>query len=280
MRTNYNPWECIALKWIIVANITIFLIQNLLKLGNAQALWENYLSLSNSAIKSGYIWTFITYSFLHDTNNFFHIFFNMIVIFFAGKTIEPLIGTRKFLKLYFWSALLGGISWSLLNTTPQSHLIGASAAGFGLMVFMCLMYYEQYLTVLLFFVIPVLVKPKWLLWSFVIIEAFLYLFYEMPGKTVVASSAHLGGILGGYIMYYLLITKRSFLSESFFGKIFSPKRKNGSVIKTTYKVNIGDKQQLKKEVDRILDKITASGFGALTDEEKKTLDEAKEVLKE
>jgi len=47
---------------------------------------------------------------------------------------------------------------------------------------------------------------------------------------------------------------------------------------SSYNVNYGSKEYLRAEVDRILDKINSQGFGALTPEEKKRLDEAKDLL--
>ena len=46
----------------------------------------------------------------------------------------------------------------------------------------------------------------------------------------------------------------------------------------SYKVNRGKRNELQIEVDRILDKINATGFGSLTDSEKQTLDHAKDIL--
>jgi hypothetical protein len=56
------------------------------------------------------------------------------------------------------------------------------------------------------------------------------------------------------------------------------KRKKSEKRTTSYKVNITPHGDLKTEVDRILDKINSAGFGALTDEEKRLLDEAKDLL--
>ena len=60
---------------------------------------------------------------------------------------------------------------------------------------------------------------------------------------------------------------------------FKPKPKKPTTKAFPYKVNISPPRDLKKEVDRILDKINSQGFGALTDSEKKILDEAGDLLK-
>ena len=45
-----------------------------------------------------------------------------------------------------------------------------------------------------------------------------------------------------------------------------------------FKINFTNRKELQKEVDRILDKINKEGFGALSEEERSTLDKAKELL--
>ena len=57
---------------------------------------------------------------------------------------------------------------------------------------------------------------------------------------------------------------------------FKRRKKNEPHI--SYKVNRGKRNELQIEVDRILDKINATGFGSLTDSEKQTLDRAKDIL--
>jgi hypothetical protein len=52
----------------------------------------------------------------------------------------------------------------------------------------------------------------------------------------------------------------------------------GAVAQPAIRVNVGSRADLKAAVDRILDKINSKGFGALTPEEKRLLDEAKDLL--
>jgi hypothetical protein len=57
------------------------------------------------------------------------------------------------------------------------------------------------------------------------------------------------------------------------------RRKSQSARQTlAQKVNLSPRADLRAEVDRILDKINSQGFGALTEEEKRRLDEAKDLL--
>ena len=76
-----------------------------------------------------YPWGIITSMFLHD--GFFHLFANMITLYFFGTYLNRLIGSRKFLLVYFGGGILGGIFFVLL-APPLSLAIGASGAVFAL----------------------------------------------------------------------------------------------------------------------------------------------------
>jgi hypothetical protein len=109
------------------------------------------------------------------------------------------------------------------------------------------------------------------------------LLYELPGTSPIAHSAHLGGIFAG-IIYYRYVHNRaraSFGSSSSGTSVEPPewfKRKKTIHRNMTYQVNRSNRDELQKEVDHILDKINASGFGSLSDKEKQTLDQAKDIL--
>ncbi len=97
-----------------------------------------------------------------------------------------------------------------------------------------------------------------------------------------AHSAHLGGMLGGYLFYKLIYLRNPKSGRNDTFKIPNWLKQNPSKPRATaypYKVNIAPPKDMKKEVDRILDKINSQGFGSLTAEEKKILDEAGDLLK-
>ena len=273
----YRP-ENVALKWIIILNVAAFILQNVFTVWFNAPIMNQYLALSSAKLMSGYIWTVVTYSFLH--RDFFHILVNILAIFFAGRIVEPMFGPKRFIQAYIGASIIGGLLWMVLNPGDRDILVGASASGFGLITLFCLSQPNQPITFLIFLIIPVTLKPKWLLTSLIVIEVFLFLFHEFPRRSVVASSAHLGGILGGFIAY------RLFATMSYSGlrniKIETPQWVKNKVIHKTYspkyKVNVSNTDALKQEIDRILDKINSQGFGSLSEEEKKTLDRAKDIL--
>jgi hypothetical protein len=162
-------------------------------------------------------------------------------------------------------------------------MVGASASLMAILAFFCLLYPERPITLLLFFIIPVTMKPKSIFWGMLAISTGGILFYELPNKSYVAHSAHLGGMFAG-ILYYRYFHNRSI---SFFGSgstqttIEQPawfKRRDKKEQHISYKVNRGKRDELQTEVDRILDKINISGFGSLSASEKQTLERAKDIL--
>jgi hypothetical protein len=122
------------------------------------------------------------------------------------------------------------------------------------------------------------------------IVIFGFLFSELVGASGfgdIAHSAHLGGFAAGWL-FFRHIYQREWKSPDRAPAIELPgwmqRTKKRPVEATAYKVNIGatptalSKSELNAEVDRILDKINSHGFGALTDEEKRQLDMAKDLL--
>jgi membrane associated rhomboid family serine protease len=74
-------------------------------------------------------WRLVTAGFLHAS--FFHVAFNMVFIWFIGRSLEPSIGTARFVVAYVVSLLCG--SFGVLLIEPDSVAVGASGAAFGLL---------------------------------------------------------------------------------------------------------------------------------------------------
>jgi len=277
-RTNFFKG---TVKKLILINLVIFVLQQIMHVWFGSILIEKYFALSHENLRSGYLWTIVTYAFLHG--NFLHILVNMLAIYFIGQILETAVGPKNLLKIYFSSILLGGLAWVLLTKGSNSQiLVGASAGGFGLMTFFCLLFPEKPITVLLFFIIPISMRPKWILIGMLAIEGLLFLFYELPGKSFIASSGHLGGMLGGFIMYQFLMGKWRNLFHLKKISIEHPKwlkkHQSTKVTNVKYSVNISHSKPNEEEINKILDKIHHRGFASLTDEEKRTLHKAKDFL--
>ena len=113
--------------------------------------------------------------------------------------------------MYFSGAVLGGFVYLDLHFNDAYPVVGASAAVLALLTFFCLLRPEQPITLLLFFVLPVTLKPKWIFWGTLGISALGVLTSELPNvagsgaaHTRVAHSAHLGGMIAGILFYRYL----------------------------------------------------------------------------
>lgn len=274
--TNINPES--PIKWLLVASAACFILQNILVEGLNQGWLVGGLVLSGPGIQSGYLWTLWTYSLFHG--GIFHLLLNLLGLYFVGKPLEMYLGPRKLWGVYLSSVGLGGLAWLSLHVSSTNTLVGASAGILGLLTYFCCLYPQQPITLLLFFILPIQLKPKWLILGILGVEAFGLLATELKGEANVANSAHLGGILAGFMCFWLFekglklgtIKAKTFEKPKWLKmkKRFSPQ---------AFTVNISEKELLRKEVDRILDKINQEGFGSLSPHEKQVLDRAKEFLK-
>ena len=184
-RSNLNPvWILIALN-VILFVVTLATPSRIVSFGLAPAGFGERP------------WTIVTSLFLHGS--FGHILGNMITLYFFGKYLRLLVGSSKFLLVYFIGGILGGILYVLL-APPFSIAIGASGAVFALGGALAVM--RPKLRVLVF---PVPVPMP--LWS-AVIGGFVIISF-LPN---VAWQAHLGGLAFGVIAGYFFRRKERLVS--------------------------------------------------------------------
>jgi membrane associated rhomboid family serine protease len=185
-----------ATQAIIGANIVVFLLQ--MTMGQWAIIWFALWPLGASAAFGPGIgfepWQLVTYSFLHG--GIPHIFFNMFAVYMFGGTLEQLFGTRWYVALYFVSVVTAGVAQlavSQLMGSPYPTL-GASGGVFGLLLAFG-MYFPRRTIMLMFPPIPM---PAWLM---VTLYGALELYLGVTGTQAgVAHFAHLGGMLGAFLM--------------------------------------------------------------------------------
>ena len=279
-----------VLKNLIIANVVVFFIQmilgNILISGVPGDRWMDYFfALNPLGEKYNFqIWQLFTYQFMHGS--FTHILFNMFVLWMFGMEIENVMGSRKFLLFYLACGLGAGIAQTLIPPLLSQELaptIGASGAVFGVMIAFAMFFPDRY--IFLYFLIPI--KAKYLITIMVIFE-----FMSVGNQSVIAHMAHAGGALTGFL--FILLDRRGEFSgrrilNSFkkpknvfstgkFGQTFRKAVKKNDVEDAKfYDINDNSKKDdsvSQEEIDRILDKISQSGYQNLTDREKKILFEA------
>lgn len=281
MRQEYAPRPTSILTWILCALVAGFVVQNIFGRWLGSNSFEALFALTPHGLREGHVWTLLTYALLHA--NILHILFNALGMFLLGRELVPLLGSRRFLAVILGATVAGGALWLAVHFLRGGGLIGASGSVMALFILFACFYPEREITFLLFFVLPVTVKPKYLAWVLIGVDLLGFLFSELPGQaydTGVAYSAHLGGILAGWVYYRYFHANNGWdRAAGFELPAWLRRRKRPKAEAPYFKLNIGGASAgLRAEVDRILDKINTEGFGALTEEEKRILDEAKDLL--
>jgi membrane associated rhomboid family serine protease len=244
-----------VIKYLIIINAGVFLIQNLvshsftLKLGLTPALF--FKDFPN------YLYQPITYMFLHG--GLFHLFFNMFALWMFGTEIEYAWRSKPFLKFYFYCGLGGALLSLIFNSGLSMPIVGASGAIYGGLIAYWLMFPDRYL--LIFFMFPMRVRYA--------IPLFAIINFLAAGGNV-AHLAHLGGAIVGLI--YLKLDWRLASPLRFF-KSLKYNRKAVKLEKKRQKA-----EEIMKRVDKILDKINEVGIENISREDKDFLEEASQIL--
>jgi membrane associated rhomboid family serine protease len=180
-----------ATQWLLIANVAIFFLQSAGVVPfDAFALWPP------TGIDSQFEpWQLVTYSFLHG--GFAHIFFNMLALYMFGGEIERLFGTRYY-ALYYFACVVSAALTHLIVTTwmgaPPAPMVGASGGIYGLLLAFAI-YFPHRRVLLLFPPIPL--PARVFVFGFALLELFFGITQTAAG---IAHFAHLGGMLGGWLM--------------------------------------------------------------------------------
>ena len=159
-----------------------------------------------------HLWQFVTSMFLHG--DVMHILFNVYALFAFGPLLENRIGTKNFLILYFICGIVGNLLYYLtilFGIIPPIPALGASGAIFG--IFGGLVITDPRLTLLIFGIIPMNIRHVAVLWF---VLEFLGTFNSASG---IASAAHLGGLVAGYLLVKYFFKKKAYsVVDSYYWK--------------------------------------------------------------
>jgi len=119
-----------AVYWLIGINVLIFVAMRYF--GFRGLIY--YLSMiPGLVVQRGWVWTFVTYMFVHDISGFSHILFNMLALLIFGMHVERQMGSREFLLFYFVTGTLAGVFSFVVYYLTGAYgviLLGASGAIF------------------------------------------------------------------------------------------------------------------------------------------------------
>ncbi|MCF6280010.1 MAG: rhomboid family intramembrane serine protease [Flavobacteriaceae bacterium] len=259
IKTAYNK-ATIAEKFIY-ANVAVFFAALFLK-----NFFINWITLKSSfSIFGTQPWTILTYGFSHTS--FSHAFFNLIFLYYIGNLFLNFFSKKQFINYYILGVVTGGIAFLLLNT--GGYLIGASAGIMAILVGLATKIPTYEIRLNLIGGIKI-----WII-------ALVYIIISIAGLDGLNSGgniAHLGGALIGFI-YTKQLEKGMDIGKwieniiGFFTNLF--KQKKQSPLRTVHKkANIKRKPTHKEstekqgEINKILDKISKSGYESLNKEEK------------
>jgi len=284
------------LRGLLVANVGVFLFEMFFgKLRFSGVPIDFYIAkyLYLWPLGSGnfYPWQLFSYMFLHGS--FTHLALNMLIFWMFGSQFEVIWGPKKFLIYYFLCGLGGAVAHLLISPLlgGSAPLLGASGAIYGFLIAYGLLFPDQ--LVFVFFLIPM--KAKYAIGIFVALE-----FMSVGAADNIGHLAHLGGAVAGLI--YLLATsgglslfsnmrirrsqgkENDWSSRSSGGSIFRRRPADDDdaidaeyhdIGGTATKTRLGGTRIITQEdIDRILDKIAASGYQNLSEEERDILIEA------
>lgn len=210
----------------------------------------------------------VTYGFLHDAWHFQHILFNMIALWFFGRSVEYRYGKREYFTFFLVAVIVAGAVWVIGEFIAQHQwlatpMLGASGGISAVLVLFCLNYPHQ-----LIYVWGILPIPAWIFAIVFVGQDLMGTFgHHTEGGANVAFTAHLGGALFALLYFQSGMRLERFLPSSSMLERLQPKPK--------LKVHDPESaEETEEAVDEILKKIQAQGRDSLTRRERKILEEA------
>lgn len=260
-----TPW----VRRLLVANLLVFLLQKTIFID------PRFLALFGFAPLHAFErpWTFVTYLFLHA--GLLHLAFNMLALFVFGPPVEERMGGRAFIGYYLLCGLGGAaLSYALMLLVPVGLVVGASAAIYGVALAFAWAWPNE---PILIFPFPQPIPAKWLVTFAVAISFVLALFSVSDG---VAHLAHLGGFATGFLYlkgqdWHLARAERRLRRASEPSVLVQRAARvaRGSDPAAKARRPAPPRDPTRAEIDRVLDKISASGIESLTPAERKFLTE-------
>jgi len=269
---------------LLVVNVVAFILQNVLYRFSSFPV-DGWFALSVGGLRHGFVWQLLTYQFMHG--GLLHLLLNCWAIYVFGREVEETLGWKSFVTLYFASGVIGGLfqglAGVLLGGAFAAPVVGASAGAFGLVAAFATLYPERPLMLLLFFIIPVSMRAKFLL----LFSALLTVFGLVFPMDNIAHAAHLGGMITGLVFVRYAVhwhwhwpRLQRPQSQPVRPLVHAQRRisapwgqKQGGVDE-----DLTPDEFLSKAVDPILDKISAQGIQSLTERERRILETAREKI--
>lgn len=275
---------------LCIANFCIFALQ-FLAVNNGWKFGEVF-SLRPDELLSGHLWQVFTFQFLHD--NWLHLLINCLILWWFGRQMEAFLGRLSFIKLYLASGAIGGLAqviWtSLLDKGMlEVPVVGASAGVCGLVAAYAALNWDQQFVLSFFTFKPFTTRGKYLA-LLLVVSCTIEVFY---GFEDIAHAAHFGGIWVGLVYIRWIVQAERFWGvweelrarvkpRPLIERVEPPEEIHFEAMDEIPEAEILDDlpahEFIEREVDPVLEKISAHGIESLTDREKRILDRAHEIM--
>lgn len=255
--------------WVICMFISVFTwLFNISDISFVTRLFAVPSDISSLAEKP---WSVFTYMFLQE--EFWHLFFNMLMLYYGGKIFLQYFSQRQLLYTYILGGLFGAVFFVMAfnifpvfeNLKGAAFALGSSASVLSILVAAATYQPEYRLNLLLLGQ----VKMKWIAITFVLIDIL-----TIPHGNSGGHIAHLGGALWGFL--YVIMMKNNIDLSSMFKRKTRIRVKSRNAenyhqrAKTDEKYN-AERAENQAEIDRILEKIAKNGYSSLNEKEKEFL---------
>lgn len=292
-RNAYRRERTSALTWLLCGLVAAFVLQLILgsRWMHGEDLLYRGIGLTIPGLAAGKVWTLLTHVFLHRPGFIIHPIGNLFLLYFLGRELIPVLGQSRFFGVFTGATVAGALAWTAVHWRfgGGDMLIGATTGVYALAALYACFFPQRELNFLLFFVLPVNLKPRHVVFGLAGFDAIGLFLYEIPGaplplNAVIAHSAHLAGMLSAYLYFrYLHDSPWTFRRSpkpvvAGIGRVATTTRKSLPALPESTVEVAAAPIDIRAEVDRILDKINSHGFAALTVQERRLLDEAKHTI--
>lgn len=278
-----SNWRPSALRawpvtvWFLILYALVYITEQVLvrTIPHGIDLIDEYFALSNSGLGHGYVWQLVSYQFMHDLHSPLHLILNGLAIYSFGLPLERMIGPRRFVGLMLTSGIIGGILQSFVAFIWPYYfggpVVGASACAFGLVAAFARLFPEQEITMYVFYFIPVTLRAQVLLYILGGLAIAGFSLPQLAAKILgpVAHAAHLGGMFTGIFFVDKIIHGNWFQRPT-----YEAEARSAQVFPTAEEPPVAPSYSM-REVDAILDKISAKGINSLTARERQLLEQAR-----
>jgi membrane associated rhomboid family serine protease len=237
---------------------------------------QEWLDLDSSkVVYHGQVWRVLTHAFCHDRYSLFHIFINMLCLYWFGSTLELKYGSREFLLFYLTAAVAAALAFIALDLYTGSTVPGIGASGAVMAVMMLYTMHYPYEEICVCWFFPL--QMRWVMLLFLIWDLHPILLTLSGDEmfTGIAHAAHLGGLAFGFC-YAKFDWHLESIVERLPGRRWRWKTRRRLAPLALHEPGADNDSG---RVDELLEKIFRSGQASLTDEERAILEDASERLK-